>query len=175
MADIHRDVEVPQALHLIADQSADEGHDLHHRKDLGALQGQPPGHDHADVAGAQDDHPFAGHLALDVDEALGRTGGIDAGGACSGDPQRAEGALAAPHAQNGCLGADLQQTVPVQGGDPVLPIHPDGHGLGHEIHTCPLGVLEHFVGIRGPGEGFLEVMQAEAVVDALRQHAAQLL
>lgn len=86
MGQIQGNVEVLQALHDVAGQAAGIRHDLHAGQYFGTFQRHAAGHDQADVAAAEDEHPLAYQIALHVDIALGSTGGVDAGGAGTGMP-----------------------------------------------------------------------------------------
>ena len=67
--EIERDVEILKALDDIPLEAGGVGHGLNAAQNFGPLQGEPPGHDEADVAAAQNDHAAAGEVALDVDPA----------------------------------------------------------------------------------------------------------
>jgi hypothetical protein len=59
--EVERDVEVVQALHDVARQAVGVRHQLEHAHHLHPLQDQPPRHDQADVARAEDrDAPCRG-------------------------------------------------------------------------------------------------------------------
>ena len=90
-------IEVLQALGDIARQSAGVRHDLDHALHFGPFDDELPGHDEADVAGTQNDDLPAGQIAVQVQIALGSTGGQNARTAGPGDHQCASGAFPAAH------------------------------------------------------------------------------
>ena len=172
---VQRDVKILQALHNVAGQAAGIGHDLHAGQHLGPFQRHPPGHDQADVAAAQNEHPFAYQIALHVDIALGGTGGVDAGRAGARDADGPAGALPAAHAEDDAL--CFEDLVALLLADTVdLFIRRDLQHHGAQLHPDASGA-QHFnvaPGVLRAGELFAETVQPEAVVDALVQDAAQL-
>ena len=175
VAQIEGNVEVVEALDDVPGQTAGVGHQLHAGQDLGPLQGHAAGHDQADVAGAQDDHPPTHHIALHVQKALGGAGGEDAGAAGAGDGDGAPGALPAAHSQDDGPGLDGLVAVPGADGvqDPVL-VQIQHHGIGADLNVGVLHHVDEAARVLGAGELLLEAVQAEAVVDALVQDAARL-
>ena len=139
------------------------------------LQRHPPGHDQADVAAAQNEHPFAYQIALHVDIALGGTGGVDAGRAGARDADGPAGALPAAHAEDDAL--CFEDLVALLLADTVdLFIRRDLQHHGAQLHP-DAGRAQHFnvaPGVLRAGELLAETVQPEAVVDALVQDAAQL-
>ena len=180
MGEIERDAVVLQALHDVAGQAAGIGHQLDAGQHFGALQRQAAGHDQADVAGPQNDGPAAHHVALDVHKTLGRAGGKDAGRALAGDGDGAAGALAAAHGQHHRLGRkQLIALFAVDGVDLVGPAVPAGHQLQHhrvqpDFHAGLFQQADVAAGVLRAGQLLAKAVQAEAVVDALVQNAAQL-
>ena len=168
------DAEVVQALDDVPLEAAGVGHQLHAGVDLGAQEGHAAGHDEADVAGAQDDHLFAGHDALQIGELLGGAGGEDAGAALAGGAQGAPGPLAAAHAEDHGLGLNLLEAVlPGHAGDHLVGGHVDDHGLGLIGDLIGQDLFDEPLGVLGAGQLLLEGVEAEAVVDALLEDAAQ--
>ena len=175
VAELQGDAVVVQALDDVALQAAGIGHDLRHDLDLCALEGQTAGHDEADVAAAQDDHLPAGHIALHVDQTLGRTGAVDARGTEARDVQRAAAALTAAHGQDDGPRLDLEQAVNlVHGGDDLVRADGEDHGQELIFDAALKHLVDEALGVLGAGQLLLEGVQAEAVVDALVQDAAQL-
>ena len=142
--------------------------------DLGPLQRHAAGHDETDVAAAQDDHVFAGQIALHVHQPLGGAGAVNAGGPGAGDVQGAPGPLPAAHGQHDGLGLDLNEPR-LPSGDGQYPIfidvqHHSAQQVGdfHSLHPVdePLGVLR-------ARQLLAEGVEAEAGVDALVEDTAQ--
>ena len=175
MREIERDVEILKALDDIPLEAGGVGHGLNAAQNFGPLQGEPPGHDEADVAAAQNEYPFAYQIALHVDIALGSTGGVDAGGAGARDGEGAAGPLPAAHGQNHAPG--LFHAIAQRGAhhvDPPLLCEFQNRGVRPQLHP---GFGEHpekTPGILRTGELLLEIVKAEAAVDALVQDAARL-
>ena len=152
-----------------------EGHHLEHALHLGAFEGQAAGHDHADVARAEDDEALAGHVAFHVDPALGGAGGVDAGRARAGEADLGAGALAAAHRQHDGAGFDVQHAVGFAGGvDAPARADIQHHRVQQGFNAQREGFVDEELGIGRAGQVFLEHFQPEAVVDALQQDAAQL-
>ena len=176
MGEVEGNVVVVETLDDVSVQTAGVGHDLHAGQDLCALQSHAAGHDEADVAAAQDDHPAAGQPALHIDVALGRASGKYAGRPLAGDGDGAPGPLPAAHGQND--GLCLLDVIPgVLAHHVDLPVRGDGehHGVQPYLHA---GVLQHVnetPGIFRAGQLLLKVVEAEAVVDTLIEDAAQFL
>ena len=171
---IQRDIKVLQALDDVPGQTAGVGHELADRLHLGSLQGHAPGHDQADVAGAQDDHFPAHHIALAVDELLSGTGAENAGRTGTGGIQGTPAPLPAAHGQDDGLGLDFQQALPVLGGNHFL-----GRNSGNRGFVVDLNVpLQHFllVNIRvfRTGEFPAQLVQAEARVNTLAENTANI-
>ena len=175
MAQLQGDAVVVQALDDVPLQPAGIGHQLRHHLDLGPLQGHAAGHDEPDIAGAQDDHLPTGHIALHIHQPLGGARGVDARRAAAGYAQRAPGPLPAAHGQDDRLGVELEQPVlPVHGGDGLIRRQIQHHGVQLIGDAQLLHLLNEPPGILGAGELLLKGVQAEAVVNALVQDAAQL-
>ena len=168
MAQLQGDAEIIQALDNVALQTAGVGHQLCHQQYFGALQRHAPGHDQADVPGAQDDHPAARHVAFHIDQALGGAGGEDAGRPETRDIQSASRALPAAHGKDDGAGLEGKDAVGgVDGG--YGPIRRDVQYHGVElVGDLPLFYLRDKAGgVLRPGQFFLEGVEPEAVVDAL--------
>ena len=172
---VQGDVVIPEALDDIAVQAAGIGHQFHAGQNLCALQGHTAGHDQADVAAAEDDDPFPHQISLDIEEALGCSGGKNAGAARAGNGDGAPGAFAAAHGKDHGPRPDGAIAVDgVEEADAFILRDLQDHGIGLCLHT---GGFQHFniaPGIFRPGQFLLEAVQTEAVVDALVQNTAQL-
>ena len=171
-AEVQGDAEVLQALDDVALESAGVGQKLADGLPPGALQGQAPGHDQADVAGAENDHPLAHQIAFDVHELLGRAGAVNARGPGAADAQCAPAALPAAHGQDHGPGLDFEDAVAVPGRH-----HPAGcqtGDRGFRVNGDASGADFLFVdgGVFRAGQLPAQLVQAEAVVDALLQNAA---
>ena len=175
MGQIQRDVEVLQTLHDVAGQAAGIRHDLHAGQHFGPFQRHAAGHDQADVAAAEDEHPLAYQIALHVDIALGRTGGVDTGRAAARNANGTAGALPAAHAEDDASG--FQNLIALFPADTVdLFVRGDLQHHGAQLHPHAGGTQQFNAasGILRAGELLAKAVQAEAVVDALVQDAAQL-
>ena len=173
---IQRDAVILQALDDIAVEAAGIGHELHAGQHLRPLQRHAPGHDEADVPAAQDHHPAAGHVALQVHEFLGGAGAVNAGAAGAGDGQRPPGPLPAAHGQHhGLRLKHLQSVFPAHGGDAPVPAHGQHRYPGADVDPHFPGGVDVPPGVLGAGQFLLEAVQPEAVVDALAQDAPGLI
>ena len=174
MGQIQRDVEVLQTLHDVAGQAAGIRHDLHAGQHFGPFQRHAAGHDQADVAAAEDEHPLAYQITLHVDIALGSTGGVDAGGAGARDADGTAGAFPAAHAEDDASG--FQNLIALFPADTVdLFVRGDLQHHGAQLHPHA-GGMQQFnasAGILRAGELLAKAVQAKAIVDALVQDAAQ--
>ena len=139
---------------------------------FGPFQGQAPGHDKADVPRTEDDGPPAGQKALDVDQALGRPGGIDTRRPGTGDVDGAPGAFPAAHSQDygrawiSCTpSAFTARTIPGSASMTIVSVM--------TAMPSPLHGIDEALGIFHPGQFFAKKMQAEAVVNTLLENAPQ--
>jgi len=163
-----------QALDDVAGQAAGKRHQLDAGQDLGADAGHAPGHDQADIAGAQDDDALARHQAFQIDQALCRAGGHDPGAVGARDGQGTARALPAAHSQNNRAGLDLHQSVRrADGSDQALRRYVEDHRVALERDAPLLDLADVAVGVFRAGQLLVEDMQPETVVDALLQDAAQ--
>ena len=175
VAELERDAEVVQTLYYITLKAAGIRHQLSYDLYLRALQGHAARHYEADIARAEDDDLFAGHIALDVHQALSSTRREDACGTKAGDVERSAGAFAAAHSQDdgACLNREHTVLAVHRGDDPLRrDIH--HHGVQLVFYAEIINLLDEAVGVLGAGQLLLEGVQAEAVVDALVEYAAQL-
>ena len=167
-------IKIVEALLDVSRKTARIGHQLADCLHLGALKRHSSCHDQADIARAEDDDLTAGHNALHIDVLLCRARGIDARRTCARNAERTLGTLAAAHCEDHGARLDLKDahggtsrhygTVRAQLGD---------HRVGH---IGDLSFLHHFcvaVGVFGSGQLLAEAVQAEAVMDALAQDAAE--
>ena len=172
MGEQQRNAEVLQALDDVPPQAAGIGQQLRYGVDFGPLQGHPPGHNQADVAGAEDHHVPPRQPALQIDQPLGRARRIDPGRAEARDVQRAPGPLPAAHGQNHRPGLPAPQSAGAHRRDGPVRRQREDHGIGllrnprrpHPVQIPP--------GIFRAGQLLAEGVEAEAVVNALVQNAA---
>ena len=175
VAELQRNVKVVEALHDVALQTAGIGQQLRHDQHLRALERHAAGHDEADIAAAEDHDPAAGHIALHIDQPLRRTGRVDARRAVAGDIQRAAAALTAAHGEEDGLRVDLDEALlAVDGRDVLVLADGEDHGVELVFDLPPKRLRDVPRGVFRPGQLLAEGVQAEAVVDALVQNAAQL-
>jgi hypothetical protein len=117
----------------------------------------------------------AGEVPGDVDELLGEAGRHDARRARAGDPDRLAGPFARAHRQHHRAGVDRRQRVVLrQQRHAPAGVDVEHVGVGQHVDAALEHLLQEALGVLGPGELLLEVVQAEAVVDALLQDAAGL-
>ena len=165
-----------QAAGLIAPPAERSERDVYKRQGqyFGTFQRHAAGHDQADVAAAEDEHPLAYQIALHVDIALGGTGGIDAGGAGARDADGTAGALPAAHAEDDASG--LQDLITLFPADTVdLFVRGDLQHHGAQLHPHAGGTQQFNAAacILRAGELLPKAVQTKAIVDALVQDAAQ--
>jgi len=176
MAEVERNIVIHQALHVVAGEAGEEGHHFQHALHLRAFQRQAAGHDHADVARAEDDVALAGHIAFHVDPALGGAGGVHAGRACAGDADLGAGALAAAHGQHDGARLHIHKPAALAAGqDAPLRADIQHHGVEQRLDAQRQGLIDEALGVGWAGQVFVEHLQAKTVVDTLLQNAAQLL
>ena len=107
VAQVQRDAIIVKALFNVARKSAGVWLDLEHGLYMGAFQGQPPGHDHSDIAGPQNHHFPGRHGVIKVNVRLGNTCREHTGGTFSGNPKRPPGPLPAAHGKDDGFGLPL--------------------------------------------------------------------
>jgi len=78
MAQVQRNIIIQQALDVVARQPGQVGHNFQHAVHMGAFQRQAAGHNHANIARAEDHELFARHVTFHVHPALGSARRIDA-------------------------------------------------------------------------------------------------
>ena len=178
MGQVQGDVEVPETLLDVSRQSGRSGFHLIDPQDFRAFEGQPAGHDEADVAGAQNDTSLRGHLAAEVDEVLGRAGREDAGGTGAVDGDLLRGPFPAAGGEHHGLCRNGVDAFPVDddGLEAVRGLlHVRDEGLEQRRDAAFLELVDEPLGVLRAGEFFLEPHEAEAVVDTLFQDAAEAL
>ena len=175
MGQIKRDVKVVQALHDIARQAARIGHDLDAGEHLGALERHAARHNQADIARTENEHALADHVTLDIQITLRGAGGEHARRTGAGNRDGAAGAFTAAHCQHD--GLCLQHFIAARRGDDVdLLVGRDvkHHCVQPDVHAGLADHVDEAAGVFRAGQLFVEVMQAEAAVDALIEDTAQL-
>ena len=100
---LQRNIEVVEALDDVTGQAVGVRHDFSHTFDVRAFEGHTAGHDQSDIAGAEDNDFFTGHVAFHVDETLCGPGSEDAGRSESRNADGAGGSFAAAHGQDNSL------------------------------------------------------------------------
>ena len=175
MGKIQGDIVVIQALDDIAVQAVGIGAELHTGQHLGALQRHAARHNKADIAGAENDHPAADHVALHIDIALCRPCGKDAGRPVARNGNGSAGAVPAAHGQHHSPG--LQLLVAIHGidaADPAVGGDLHHHGIQHHFRLGLPQQLNKTPGVFGTGQFLLKAVQAKPIVDTLIEDAAQL-
>ena len=168
-----RNVIVVQALNNIAVQAAGIRHQFHAGQHLGTLQGHAAGHDQADVAAAQNDHPLAGHIAFQIDEFLSRTGGINTRAAGAGGRQCAPGTFPAAHSQNQCARFEkLNALFFTDSGDKTVFVNGKNGSAAANLDAQFLYLVNISLRILRAGQFFLEAVKAEPIVNTLAKNAA---
>ena len=174
VVELERDAVVDEALHDVAVQARGIRHQLGDELHLGTLPRHAARHDESDVAAAEDHHLAPWEEALHVHEPLRAAGGVDAGRARSGDGERAARALAAAHREDDRAGAEPDEpALRVHANDFSVLRDGEDHRVGPDFGAGLLGLLHETARVFGTGELFAEMVQAEAVVDALAQDAAR--
>ncbi len=171
------DVKVIQALDYISGQAARIGHDFDTGHHLGPLQGHAPGHNQADVPGSQNHDPAAHHVAFHVDIALGRPGRQDTRHPAAGRLNGPPGPFPATHGQDDCLAfqGPVALTRTHEGHPVAAPMAVKGknHGVAGHLDVTVHDLIDQSTGIFGPGQLFLEIVEAKAIVDALVEDTPQ--
>ena len=170
---VERNVEILQTLDDISFQAAGVGHKLTHGLYLGALQRHPPRHDQADIPGAKYDHPFAYGIALAVHQLLCRAGAVYTGRAGAGGVQCPAAAFAAAHGQHNGFCLDFQQAAGALCRDGFVRRDSCDHRFTVGFYVARGDLFGVDGGIFRPGELTPQLVQAEAIVDALLQDAAE--
>ena len=175
MAQLQRNAVVIQTLDDIPLQAARVRHQLGHDLYLRTFQGHTASHNQTDITGTQNDDFPARQISLHVHQTLGSTRGVDTGRTIARDIQGASGTLPAAHCQNNRFGFQSKQAIlPVHGGYGFILRQVENHGVELVGDLQLPDLLDKSAGIFGAGKLFLKGMEAEAVVDALVENAAQL-
>ena len=174
VVELERNAVVDQALHDVAVEARGIRHELRDELHLGALPRHAARHDEADVAAAEDHDLAPGEEALHVHEPLRAARGVDAGRARAGDRERAARALAAAHREDDRAGAEPDEPARgVHADDLAVLRDGEDHRVGPDLRAGLRRLLHEPPRVFGAGELLAEVVQAEAVVDALAQDAAR--
>ena len=173
MTEVERNAIIVQALLYIPRKTAGIGLNFVDSFYVGSLQGQPSGHDQADIAAAQNDDLFSHHDILQIHIGLGDAGGIDAGGTGARSGQGAAGPFPAPHGQENRLGLDLQEAAFFSDRrNDFFRRYIQHRTVGYDFNFFRLDPIDEALGVFRAGEGFAEAGQAEAVMDTLAENTA---
>ena len=174
MAEIEGDAEILETLHDVAIETVRIRQDLKHRFHFGALERHAARHDQADVAGADDHHVAARQIALHVDHALRCAGGEDAGWPAARDTDGAARSLATTHRMDH-RGADddAQSLFGIDAGDDAPRVGGQHREVEPHVDAGRLHHLDVAMRVAWSRQFLLEPPQAETVVDALLQNAAE--
>jgi len=159
----------------VARQAAGVRKDFEDGLHLGALQGEPARHDHADVARAEDDDFLAHHRVVQIDVGLCDSGGPDARRPVSRNADGAPGALAAAHGQHDGPCPELQDAGPGGRGHEPIPRDADDRSFREVRYSHFFHKVDEALRVFRPAQAFPEPGQAESVMYALAQDAAQVL
>ena len=169
------DVKVMDALDEVPPQTTDVRQNLNHGDHLCSLESQASCHDHTDVTGAQDHKALPRHVALDVDQALGRSRRIHARRPHARDSQCAARSLATAHGQDHCPGLDIDQAGRLAHGDHARAgLDGEDHRLAQELDTSFLCLAHPTSGVLWAGQISAKYAYTETIMDALGEDAAQL-
>ena len=142
---------------------------------MGSLQREAACHDHADIAGSEDDD-FAGrHAVIEINVGLGHTGCKYACRPLAGNGQCAARSFPASHCQDDSLCFIPDHAIR------RCDRHDAGWGDGQHSGICDEryshahNVVNIFPGIFRTAQGHAELCQAESVVDTLTQYASEVL
>ena len=163
-----RNAEIVQTLHDIALEAARIRHDLEHHLDFCAFQRHAARHDESDITRAQNNDFFARHIALDIDKALRRAGGVDARRTGAADADCTAAALTATHCKHNRARLNGQNAVlAVDCGDDAILRDAQHHGITLVLDTQLVDLCMEACGILRAGQLLAEDVQTEACVDAL--------
>ena len=150
---------------------------LDHGDDLLAVDGKASGHDLADIAGAEHGNAPADIEMIDIDHFLHLTSCVNAFRSGAADAERADGALAAAGRQNTLIKGDRKKRALPGEDSGAAGIQAQHSRFQKDIELMRslrgLDPIDKALCIRGPGQIFFEIAETEAVVDALRQYAAE--
>ena len=175
MRQAQRNAEIVQTLHDIALEAARIRHDLEHHLDFCAFQRHAARHDESDITRAQNNDFFARHIALDVDKALRRAGGVDARRTGAADADCTAAALTATHCKHNRARLNGQNAVlAVDCGDDAILRDAQHHGITLVLDTQLVDLCMEACGILRAGQLLAEDVQTEASMDALLQDTADI-
>ena len=173
VAEIERDIVVIQTLHDVARQAGGVRHQLEHCLHMSAFQRHAACHDHADIAGAEDDDLLAGHPVVEVHVSLRGACGEHARRTLAGNAQCAAAALLAAHGKHHSLCLILAQAAAGGGGDDTILRQAQHRGAGLVRDLTLVHFINERLCIFRAGQALAEAAQTETVMDALAQDAAQ--
>ena len=174
MRKMERNIIVVQALDDISREAVGERADFQHRLHFAAFQRHAPRHDQADVAGAENHDFLSGNISFHIDHALRRARRIDACGPRARNPYRAARALAAAHRQHDGLSFEFHDAARrIDGANGLVLPHFQDHRVDEDLDLWQVfHKIVTTLRVAGAGQFFFEMVQAEAVVNALLQNAA---
>ena len=175
MAEIKRNAVIVKALGDISLKTVGIRHKLNNSLNLRPLKGHTARHNKTDVAGTEDEHLFAHHIAFHIDISLGGSGGENAGGAFAGNGDGAAGSFAAAHGKNN--GARVNFHIAfflIDGVNLFLGSDGKHHGIGHNLNAGALKAVDESLGIFRTGKLLFENVKAKAGMYALVKDTAKL-
>ena len=140
---------------------------------MSAFQRHAACHDHADIAGAEDDDLLAGHPVVEVHVSLRGACGEHARRTLAGNAQCAAAALLAAHGKHHSLCLILAQAAAGGGGDDTILRQAQHRGAGLVRDLTLVHFINERLCIFRAGQALAEAAQTETVMDALAQDAAQ--
>ena len=176
VAQVQRDVIVVQALVDVARQTRGGGLGLVHAEHLRALKRQAARHDEPDVAAAEDDAAAGRQLAEQVRKVLRGAGREHARRARAVDKDLLCRALAAAGGQHERARLVAGDAVAADGADRKAAgrfLHARDEGLRARLDLQLLEPVDEALDIFRPCQPLAEARKAEAVMNALLEHAAQ--
>ena len=177
MLEVERNSEVVETLGDVAGKPRGLRHDFNDRLYLDPAPAEPPRHDQADVAGADDHRAGAGKRSIPVQQLLRASGGIDSRRTGAGDRKVAASAFPAAHRENHRAGGVTDHAPLRRQRDQPEPVVRQAFYIGYGAAECKdragfFGDPGDAGRILRPGQLLLEIIDAEAVVNALPQDAA---
>src|SRR5450759_4616652 len=176
MLQLEWNIVVQKALHIVARQAGQEGHDFQHSFYLGTFKGKPACHDHADVARAQNHEALARHEAFDINKALGRSRSIHARRSCSRQSNLCPRSFTAAHSQHQSPRVQFDKTgrltrhihMPFAG-------HIECHRIQQRINVKLCKLIDKTLRIGRTCQVLLECLEAKSIMNTLLQNPTQLL
>jgi len=110
---------------------------------------------------------------LQVDEVLGRPGGVHACGPGTRKKDGPGGPFPAPHGQDHSPGPDLERPAGGAGQHGAVASDRENDAAEHRLDSEFLHFPYVALGVFGAAQGLLEPVEPEAVMDALVEHASQ--